>query len=124
MTTLPYDLDGVEYNIIAGQNSDTVFTFDLTVGGVVQPVAGTTPVLTIKAGYKETVALTVTKTSTPSVITLDTQNNLYTVTLNHVDLLVLNGGQTYVYDVIVQSGAAQYRMRYGTLAIRPAVKTS
>lgn len=124
MATLPTDLDGVESNLIVGQNSDTTFSCTLTLDGVVQPVTGTTPVMTIKLGYAEAAALTIDDSSTPSVITVNAVDDTYDVLLSHTDLLTLTGGKTYVYDIVVQDGSTQRRAQYGTMAVRPAVLTS
>jgi len=121
MTTLPTDLDGTETNLIVGQNSDATFSCTLTVNGTVQPVTGTTPVMTVKLGYAEPVALTVDDTTTPSVITVNAVDDTYDVLLSHTDLLTLTGNKTYVYDIVVQDGSIQRRAQYGTLAVRPAV---
>lgn len=121
MATLPTDLDGVESNLIVGQNSDTTFSCTLTINGVVQPVTGTTPVMTIKLGYAEAVALTVDDSSTPSFITVNNVDDTYDVFLSYTDLVTLVGGKTYLYDIVVQNGSTQRRAQYGTIAIRPAV---
>lgn len=121
MATLPYDLDGVEYNFIAAQ----AFSYDFGVtindsSGTPVNLTGLSIILTVRTGFKDPAALTLTTTSTNSVLTVTPLTGHIAVHFDAADTVNLSAPRNYVYDLRVNG----YRKMWGTMSLRAGVTTS
>jgi hypothetical protein len=121
MATLPYDLDGVEYNFIAAQS----FSYDFVVvindaNGNPVNLTGLPVRLIVRSGFADPALLTLTTSSSNSLLTVTPLTGRIAVHFDSVDTTTLAAPKNYVYDLRVNN----YRKVWGTMSLRAGVTTS
>jgi hypothetical protein len=121
MTTLPIDLDGVEFNFVAAQ----AFSYDFVVtindeNGDPVDLTGAAIKLCVRQGYADPVLLTLTETSVDSTLDVTPLDGRIAVHFDAADTVNLAAPKNYHYDLRVDG----YRKVWGEMRLRPGVTTS
>lgn len=121
MTTLPTDLDGVEFNFIAAQG----FSYDFAVtikdeNGDPVDLTGAAIKLSVKPGFADPSVLVLTELTVNSTLDVTPLQGKILVHFDAVDTKALTAPKTYQYDLRVDG----YRKVYGQMSLRAGVTTS
>lgn len=121
MTTLPTDLDGVEFNFVAAQG----FSYDFVAiindeNGDPENLTGAAIKLTVKPGFADPQVMQLTSTSTNSYLDVTPLDGKIAVHFDAADTVNLVAPKAYYYDLRVNG----YRKVYGQMSLRAGVTTS